>query len=116
MKIYSLQEENDKLNAGRGIMYPGIDHGMFDVRKTAADSRPQRKARTSAPQQRRMSSSVPQQRPAQPTVQRQRQLQQPPAPTQQNLPPRQGRRAGMLIGWFIFMLFLFLVSYLSEKF
>ena len=113
MKIYSLQEENDKLNASRGITHPGINHSMFDVKKTTVSSRPQKRP---APQQRKLTPSVPQQRPVQPAAPRQGQLQLPPASSQQKPQPRQGRRVGMLIGWLLFMLFLFLVNYLSEMF
>ena len=103
MKIYSLQEENDKLNASRGIVQPGINHGMFDVKKTAAPARQQKKSVSPSMQQgKRTSSAMPQ-----------RQM---PAAPQQQPPQNRKRPFGLLIGWLLLMLFLFFVSYISDMF
>ena len=130
MKIYSLQEENDKLNASRGVIHPGINHGMFDVKKTTAPVRQQR--RTSSPstrqgkwtspttqqgkwtsptaQQGKWTSPAAQKRQPSPASQPQRT----PAPPRQEPSSGQKRRLGMLVGWIILMLFLALVNYLSD--
>lgn len=105
MKIYSLQEENEKLNASRGIVHPGINHDMFDVKKTTAPA-PQRRM-TPASQQRK-TLTAPHQQKMPSSSQQQTPRQQPPQTPK--------RRLGLLVGWLIFMLFLFLVSYISDMF
>jgi len=104
MKIYSLQEENEKLNASRGIVQPGINHDMFNVKKTAAP----------APQRQTMRQQTPQRQ----TPQRQTMQQQTPQRQTAQRQPRQTpkRPLGLLVGWIIFMIFLFLISYISDMF
>ena len=99
MKIYSLQEENEKLNASRGIVQPGINHDMFNVKKTAAPAPQRQTMRQQTPQRQTMRQQTPQRQ----TAQRQ---------------PRQTpkRPLGLLVGWIIFMIFLFLISYISDMF
>ena len=113
MKIYSLQEENDKLNASRGIVHPGINHDMFDVKKTAPAPRQTRKAASPSPQQGGWVSPPARQR--QMTSSSQQRNMHSPSP-QQKPPQSQKRRLGLLVGWLILMLFLFLVSYISDMF
>ncbi len=112
MKIYSLQEENDKLNASRGITQPGINHGMFDMKKTTAPARQQKKTVSSTAQRGKWTSSTTQQRQMTSSSQPRRI----PTPPQEKPPQNQNRRLGLLIGWIILMLFLFLVSFISEMF
>ena len=113
MKIYSLQEENDKLNAARGIEHPGINHGMFDVKKTAVSSR--RQIRTSPVSQGRTVMSAPKGRTVMPAPQ-QRRTSAPVSPSspQHSSGQKPGRRSGMLIGWFLLILFLFLINYITD--
>ena len=111
MKIYSLQEENDKLNASRGIVHPGINHDMFDVKKTSAPVRQQKKTvYPSVHQGKRVPSSMPQRQ--MPNVPQQHKA---PVPPQQS-PQNRKRPLGLLVGWFILMLFLFLVGYITDMF
>ena len=116
MKIYSLQEENDKLNASRGIVHPGIHHGMFDVKKTAAPVRQQNKTVSPPTRQERWSSSAMQSRRVPSASQQGRVPVSPQQKPQQRPPKNQKRPLGLLVGWILFMVFLFLVSYISDLF
>ena len=108
MKIYSLQEENEKLNASRGIVQPGINHGMFDMKKTSA---PVRQQKTPVPSARQRTTSAMQQRRQMTTAPQPHRL---PSSPQQKPPQNQKGRFGLLIAWIIVLLFFSFIGCVSK--
>ena len=108
MKIYSLQEENDKLKASRGQARSWTRENVFEMGRSPA-----------GPQKGRPAASVPQQRggaaaPPRQSVPARRPAQAPPG--QRNGQERQGQslRALFRIGWLVIILFVFLARFFSS--
>ena len=132
MKIYSLQEENDKLNAAGGLYQAGANRDMFDIKRPAARQR-NIKTTVSKPSVRQGSTGRASARPFRqqkstgpvPSQPVRQQMTAGTAPAQsarqqgtsqkQRTPQKQGRR-GALIGWILFLLFLALINYLADIF
>ena len=101
MKIYSLQEENDRLKAKRGLPTMGSQRDPFEVRhmdRTMTTSGTQRPARAGKRQM-----AMPQQRPA-------TQMPQQARPQTRRVVRR--KRAG--IGWMIWLIFIIAISGISS--
>lgn len=111
MKIYSLQEENEKLNASRGISQPELNEDMFNVREKDLSSRRQKEAARRTSQQVKQKDpgrSAPKQK----TVQRGMS----PVSPQQNKPQPRKRGGCIVFGWILVILFFILIDILTEIF
>lgn len=101
MKIYSLQEENEKMNAARGLSHMPAKYSMFDMNKRSPSAPKSRGAAMSG-----KPSSVPSGK-------------KQPAPAPGQRPTPQNRKKGSYLGlliWFIIMLLIFGGNILAQFF